>query len=549
MTLEQNPFKILGVSSRHGRREILSAARERSLLVDEQSVREAKSVLLHPVKRIAAEVAWLPSVEPDYVTRLLRTLRSDPIQIRLHRGLSDLAQANLLAEALGHLAADVSTEELAQWIVSVSVIYDSISLESTVDLVNSDRRTAGFPLISRSDVVRAELDDRRRHYRKAIQAVLDRRSVSVVAHALTLAVEATTSGDRHAPVLLDDLVDRFEEQYRSSFENRIAEIEQLCGMVLKSVSDLRSSDEVRSRVADLIVAVKSWDALAQPSQVSARSRGLSHTPSLRVARMIRSLAIRLHNDHGLTVMSVLLVELTLEVFAEVDSVVEESEEDAKTLDRIIRTHGNTSRIGPPTTGTDGPGARIGRPWPPTPDSLSGLRGTQGDGQDGESESESGGCGCLLFLVVLVIAAVLAICGSSRDRAGDSSEETFGAPRVRESIQTGSAPGQLEPQLGGREQDIQDATTPSYTRPSVGGDRRLSISEIRWCLREDIRLEAIRVVVSLDADVDRFNELVRDYNSRCASFRYREGSLEAARRYVESYRDQVEMDAVQGFSSD
>ncbi|MBZ0070847.1 MAG: peptidoglycan-binding protein [Gammaproteobacteria bacterium] len=39
------------------------------------------------------------------------------------------------------------------------------------------------------------------------------------------------------------------------------------------------------------------------------------------------------------------------------------------------------------------------------------------------------------------------------------------------------------------------------------------------------------------DVDRFNAMVADYNSRCGSFRYRSGALEHARRDIEPYRIQ------------
>ncbi|WP_204374364.1 hypothetical protein, partial [Stenotrophomonas maltophilia] len=41
-----------------------------------------------------------------------------------------------------------------------------------------------------------------------------------------------------------------------------------------------------------------------------------------------------------------------------------------------------------------------------------------------------------------------------------------------------------------------------------------------------------------SEVDQFNTMVTDYNSRCGSFRYRSGSLESARRDVEQYRSQL-----------
>lgn len=96
------------------------------------------------------------------------------------------------------------------------------------------------------------------------------------------------------------------------------------------------------------------------------------------------------------------------------------------------------------------------------------------------------------------------------------------------------------------------TSPSYTapmpepvqpvedRPPVGQSLVFSTSQITYCLAEDIRLEGSRSVIDnySDAQVNRFNVLVDDYNSRCGNFRYRSGALESARRTVDPFRSQL-----------
>jgi hypothetical protein len=66
-------------------------------------------------------------------------------------------------------------------------------------------------------------------------------------------------------------------------------------------------------------------------------------------------------------------------------------------------------------------------------------------------------------------------------------------------------------------------------PPVGTDNRLSVSQIRWCVYEKARLEKTEQLAgTLDLTQDtanRLNQYVRDYNSRCGSFRYRSGDLE------------------------
>lgn len=92
--------------------------------------------------------------------------------------------------------------------------------------------------------------------------------------------------------------------------------------------------------------------------------------------------------------------------------------------------------------------------------------------------------------------------------------------------------------------------PQESIPPVGQDLVLSMSQIRYCLAEEIRMKGAESVVDVNnqRDVDRFNMSVADYNSRCSQFRYRQGSLEGAKRDVEQYRAQLLMDGKNRFVS-
>lgn len=82
-----------------------------------------------------------------------------------------------------------------------------------------------------------------------------------------------------------------------------------------------------------------------------------------------------------------------------------------------------------------------------------------------------------------------------------------------------------------------------TKPSVGINNVLSVPEIRWCIWEGIRIEAMRDVIDNNAGIDEFNRIVNDYNSRCGTYRYRLGSRSQAERDVEAYRSQIVSEAI------
>jgi hypothetical protein len=83
-------------------------------------------------------------------------------------------------------------------------------------------------------------------------------------------------------------------------------------------------------------------------------------------------------------------------------------------------------------------------------------------------------------------------------------------------------------------------------PPIGPDRVLDAAQIRYCLSEDIRLEAAREVVNADADVNRFNSMINDFNTRCANYRYRRQVFESVQREVQSNRASLQAEGVARF---
>ena len=79
---------------------------------------------------------------------------------------------------------------------------------------------------------------------------------------------------------------------------------------------------------------------------------------------------------------------------------------------------------------------------------------------------------------------------------------------------------------------------TFSKPKVGSDNVLNAAEIRWCLREAIQMDTLQAQATTNPQIEEFNNLVSDYNARCASYRYRIGTLARARREVEQYRSEI-----------
>lgn len=68
-----------------------------------------------------------------------------------------------------------------------------------------------------------------------------------------------------------------------------------------------------------------------------------------------------------------------------------------------------------------------------------------------------------------------------------------------------------------------------TKPPVGQSLALNRSQVRYCVFQGKRLDAMRSMTNTNYQIDRFNLLIDDYNSRCSNYRYTVGVLSSIQR--------------------
>lgn len=334
MDLLQNPFHILNASPRDNRRRIMELADERSLLLDSSECMEARSELTNPRKRLSAEVAWLPGIGPKRVGEVLSLLESSPADLLAVDNLSSIARANLLAAGLARLS-DHNADDVAEWILEISWAFEDLDADELSVIINEERVVSGFPEVSDLSAVEAEIQERRRHYRQVIKSALDNLSPKELVEAVTVAVEsATDDGEEHGPIMIADLVDSYEVEAQGFLDKEEGNIRALVEKLRAAVDAERPDSTLAPMVNQLIQVVKNWDTVAQPIQVSTKSRGLDHDASHRVAGLVRGLAIHMFNEHGKLDFSQQLTNMLQEVFAEVGEVAERTAEDADALGEI-----------------------------------------------------------------------------------------------------------------------------------------------------------------------------------------------------------------------
>jgi hypothetical protein len=309
----------------------MELAEERSLLHNSSDCEKASSDLTHPRKRLSMEIAWLPGLGPRRTAEMLSILENSASDLIGLDTLTPIAKTNLLAAGLARIP-DSTADEVSDWILELAWAFEIVDPEDLCAVVNEERIVSGLPEVREIAAVEAEIDERRRHCRHVIKSALDKLSPRELVKTVTIAVEsATGNGEDHGPALIDDMVTDYEVEVHVFLEKEAGNIEMLVEK-LRSAATAKQPDSVLTpMVAQLIQVIKNWDSLAQPIQVSAKSRGLDHDASRKVANLVRNMAVELFNEHDKLDIARQLTDVLGEAFAEVHQVAESTAEDASAL--------------------------------------------------------------------------------------------------------------------------------------------------------------------------------------------------------------------------
>ncbi|MDO5758862.1 MAG: hypothetical protein Q4P24_15555, partial [Rhodobacterales bacterium] len=87
-----------------------------------------------------------------------------------------------------------------------------------------------------------------------------------------------------------------------------------------------------------------------------------------------------------------------------------------------------------------------------------------------------------------------------------------------------------------------------TKPPVGQGRTFDRPQVRYCVFQGKRLDAIRSRVTTNYTIDRFNNLIGDYNSRCSNYRYRSGVLTSVQQEATRKARELQADGKRIFES-
>ena len=149
-----------------------------------------------------------------------------------------------------------------------------------------------------------------------------------------LAARATDGGRRHAPILVEDVIDAYETAAQAFVEGEAKNAQNLVAQIRARAAEGESN--LFPLVETLCGVLGNFSCVLRPVQMASQAKGLDHPASRDVAYGVRSLSVDLYNLHTFADVCAKLTECLQREFAFLSEFSSRVSEDASTLTEFLK---------------------------------------------------------------------------------------------------------------------------------------------------------------------------------------------------------------------
>jgi len=327
--LFQNPFYIVGVSTRDSKQAIVDACDAKSLSIYPDLCARIRTDLTAPRNRLSVELGWLPGLSPARALVLIEKLEKDPKSfLSSLSGVNPLARCNALVTYLEHHKPKEESQ-INDLLIEIAQSFEKIDFENLLTVVNEDRQIAKIPLVHDIDSIKQEIRSRRDYIIDVMKNSLN--NVKAPDKILTAIVSITTSdGKQHPPILIEELTYKYQIEVQKYLDQLVDKIRNIMAIIQK-----KPKKAFEYQMPILYKYLKTWDQIAQPIQLIQQSKGIDDPHSKELAQDLRGMAIEMANSHDMHSEAKQVTKMVAEIFKELPQFTESVSEDLTVLEDIL----------------------------------------------------------------------------------------------------------------------------------------------------------------------------------------------------------------------
>ena len=320
MRLKDNPFNILDVTPSDIVDTINQNAEDKAFMDDENErlYEDARTTLLSPVKRIAAEAGWIYSRN---INSVLADIDNGIVNLS---DCDSLEKVNYLVEALYKCGLNQLFSAFVSLDQSYREVSDSNFAIKVLNKINSSRKKAGINLCDDESLIQTEIKQKLSEINSAINYLFEKyEDDDLIKITNLIAANTIESGNEYGQV-----IDALINQYAIHFSDDLSRKKDHILARIEGLKNIFSE----SGLYNFCEEVRIFDNEAQPIQLFLQKSGQSkiQVESNEVAYALRDFAgflISKNNIDG----AITLINLGIEVFPELPDIFNVMKEDRKVL--------------------------------------------------------------------------------------------------------------------------------------------------------------------------------------------------------------------------
>jgi hypothetical protein len=226
--------------------------------------------------------------------------------------LSPLARANLLAARIEGLQAP--DPDVVRDLLELAAASQGIDTLTVFREINQSRSVSSVSSADDMHLLLSELAARQRYYRAVAWRFLNGSSTRTLVQLVTeLAAKSTDEAQKRALPLIEEIVDDYEVAARAFIEGESYNVKKL--VILIRLRIARGDTALGGLIKALNASLANWSWVTRPIQLVSRSMERDHPATLRLANHVRSLAVELRSQYGLSKAAGEIIDCLLSEFA------------------------------------------------------------------------------------------------------------------------------------------------------------------------------------------------------------------------------------------
>ncbi len=340
MRLKDNPFWILGVDIADDIDTIDEKTNDKLFFCENNTdiYDNARTILTHPNRRIAAEVRWFYNTHIVFSENIERKLDECMMLSKRERLLINLDRLGKIdTEYFDDIDADYCERVtyVASIFENIDECYASIlDWEEVVDLlddINRARKKAKIPVIE-ENTLRENISTLKDDIVQAIGYFISNNDYKDVANVVNSTISNKIEygkGNCSYSEVIEVLINLYSNEIKAILEEYGKSINSL----IKEARLYTHEKELE----ELCNRVRVFDFYAQPIQLYLQDIGSANKQmeSNKIAFSLRDLLIYYHNERGMTELAKIINELIIEVFPELPQILMIAKSDQKQLNDLI----------------------------------------------------------------------------------------------------------------------------------------------------------------------------------------------------------------------